>query len=1056
MVEVQKTGLTIYLLGGFRLTINGEDVHPDKWRLRASRNLVKLLALTPSHRLHREQLMDWLWPDADPELAANNLHQALYVARRGLVPGGKDTRYLVMESEWLILDTENKTWIDLDVFEEAARKAQCGGDISDYQAAVAAYIGELLPEDRFETWIVHRREGLQQVYIDLLKELAQLHERRNAYEQAIQALKKLVELEPTHEDAHVGLMRLYALNGSRQQALHQYQLLEEILHRDLEVEPDKNSQRLYKEILAGEFTPSGREYKNLDMPDRPHHNLPAPITSFIGREKEVQKVKECLSGARLVTLVGVGGIGKTRLSLRVAEEIIDDYPDGVYFIELASLQDPALIEQTMAMVLGLHIENGLTVAGILHSFLRQKQLFLILDNCEHLVVRTAQVIQEVLHVAPNVKVMATTREALGLLGEVVFQVPSMNISGLKDILPFDEFLQHDAVKLFIDRAKAVMPALTILPTDTFSITQICNHLDGIPLAIEMAAARVNILSVDQIASRLGSRFNLLTSGNRMALPRQQTLKASIEWSYELLSSSEKKMLRQLSVFTSGWSLDSVVAICNDAADSEIGILDLLAGLINKSLVKTDIDFGEVRRYSMLETIRLYAHEQLENAGELASMRNQHLAFFTSLAESLFTQLFSPTYVNALKQYNIEMGNLRAALRWSLEACESAAFLYGVRLISSMIWYFINNGFGVEGYQWVNKFEVALLTQGVIDDETRIRIHFMDSVLKEVFVPGFDFVPFEPQCADLLRNYQNRVLLALAWFLQEKRITNRGKTSVISGEDTLSSTLNEISSSIIKESQDPWLLAISYELLAETEFNVKKNVDLAREFFNKSYMNYIQSGDKFSSYFIEGELAYLELFQGNYDTVSKLLSELLPRMEELHLINHRVDFYYYLGCVYFQQNLYTNMEQIFMKAINLGFEVGNEGIACFSLRCAGIAVLHQRQTKRAKQILMDSSDRIHSVYGYDPYGDLVLVLLMAIAEEMSGSILLAARLSGAFDARLPTFFKPLDIIDQMVYDRFLPVLQSHLNDPQVQDAYEAGKQLTVEQAIEEIRSLLAKC
>ncbi|MGH2593929.1 MAG: protein kinase domain-containing protein, partial [Anaerolineae bacterium] len=291
----------------------------------------------------------------------------------------------------------------------------------------------------------------------------------------------------------------------------------------------------------------------------PRHNLPIQLTSFIGREKEMAKIKHLLSDSHLLTLTGPGGTGKTRLALQVAADLLEAFGDGVWLVELASLSDPDLVPQTVAAVLGVREEPNHPLTKALVDYLRPKSLLLILDNCEHLIDACAQLVEALLRACPNVKILASGREALGIAGETTFRVPSLSLPDIRHLPSIEQLTQYESVRLFIDRAIAVRPEFRLTDANAPAIAQICHRLDGVPLAIELAAARVRAMTAEQIAARLDDRFRLLTGGSRTALPRQQTLRALIDWSWDLLSDAERALLRRLSVFLSGWTLEAAEA-----------------------------------------------------------------------------------------------------------------------------------------------------------------------------------------------------------------------------------------------------------------------------------------------------------------------------------------------------------------------------------------------------------------------------------------------------------------------------------------------------------------
>jgi predicted ATPase len=425
------------------------------------------------------------------------------------------------------------------------------------------------------------------------------------------------------------------------------------------------------------------------------HNLPVQLTSFVGRESELQEARRLLAATRLLTLTGPGGTGKTRLSLQVAAEVLDQFPDGAWLVELAPLADPVLVPAALAAVWNVHEQPGRPLTEALVDYLRARSLLLILDNCEHVIDACARLVTRLLNACPRLKVLPSSREALGVAGETAYRVPSLAVPDDQCASP-QSLLRFDAARLFVERAQAAQPRFAPTADNLRVIIQICQRLDGIPLAIELAAARTRMLSVAQIAARLDDRFRLLTGGSRTALPRQQTLRALIDWSYDLLPEPEQAALRQLSVFAGGWTLEAAEAVLGKDEDpfgrlkdeveppDSLHPLELLSQLVNKSLVVVDVDdsgaAGEAR-YRLLETIRQYGREKLVAAprGEGEAARRRHLGYCLTLVAHIEPLLYGPEMVACLDRLEVEEDNLRAALDWSLENDPRAALQLVVRL-----------------------------------------------------------------------------------------------------------------------------------------------------------------------------------------------------------------------------------------------------------------------------------------------------------------------------------------------------------------------------------------
>ena len=445
--------------------------------------------------------------------------------------------------------------------------------------------------------------------------------------------------------------------------------------------------------LPSEFPP----LRSLTNPGL-RHNLPEQVSSFIGREKAVAQVEAMLNKTRLLTLVGMGGTGKTRLSLQVAANLLTGDGDGVWLVELAPLADPALVPQAVADVLGVREESGKPLRETLVESLKEKNLLLVLDNCEHVLASCASLVSQLLRVCPQVKILASSREALGIAGEQAFRLPSLTFPDPKKTQTADTLAQCEAVRLFIERARLVQPTFTVTDDNAPAVAAICHRLDGVPLALELAAARVRSLAVEEINRRLDSRFRLLTGGSRTAQARQQTLRALIDWSYDLLTEQEKAVLARLSVFAGDWSMEAAESVCQgDVPDGESveewDVLDLVTTLADKSLLVAEQGQGRTR-YRLLETMRHYSADRLVERGDEEAAKRRHGGFFLALAEEAVPQMRGPEQGVWLDRLEAEHDNMRAALAWAEAALDGAET--GLRLATAMFRFWRSHGHLSEG------------------------------------------------------------------------------------------------------------------------------------------------------------------------------------------------------------------------------------------------------------------------------------------------------------------------------------------------------------------------
>ncbi|MEU5539848.1 BTAD domain-containing putative transcriptional regulator, partial [Streptomyces sp. NPDC020362] len=685
----------IRLLGGFAVAVADRPVAAGAWRLRKARSLLKLLSLSPGHQLHRERLYDLLWPDLDRTAASNNLHQVLHAVRRALASTGAAGDVVVLRDDLVLLGPDGGVRIDLDAFDEVARRASDSGRTADYRAALALAAPDLLPEDRYETWVSEAAVTLETRRTALRLGLGEALEHAHHAAEAIDVLRTLVAEDPLHEPGHRALMRVLADAGRRGEALAAYEQLRDRLHRDTGADPDPQTRRLYRELLADSV-----EQQHEERPGARRHNLPAPATALIGREREMAEVDRLLGRSRLLTLTGAGGCGKTRLALAVAARRCDDFRDGAWFVDLAGLAEPHLVPEAVAAALGVQLPQSGGGREALIAQLSGRAMLLVLDNCEHLVDACAALASEVLARCPDVFVLATSREPLRSYGERTFRVPSLGLPDPRRLPGLKEVGRFASVRLFVERAAEASPGFGLTAANVEAVAQICFRLDGMPLALELAAARVHVLAPRQIAERLDDALALLGHGSRRGATRQETLLATLEWSHRLLDDEERRLFRRLAVFAGGFSLAAAEEVCAEGVH-DTSVLDLLGRLADKSLVCVEPRQDEVR-YRLLETLRQYAADRLRAAGEQAATEARHRRFYLALAEAQNRE--PPTGVRGTTSLELEAdyGNLRAALRSFLRHEPDSA----LRLAVALRLFWPERGRLAEGRRWLEDILAA--------------------------------------------------------------------------------------------------------------------------------------------------------------------------------------------------------------------------------------------------------------------------------------------------------------------------------------------------------------
>jgi predicted ATPase/DNA-binding SARP family transcriptional activator len=676
----------IRLLGGFAVEVGGRDVAGRPWRLRKSRTLVKVLALAPEQRMHRDQLLELLWPDRRASAAANNLHQALHVARRELVEPHRDEAVLVLRDGLVLLHGDGSVATDVRRFRELAAHAWATRTLDDLAVAIGAYTGELLPEDRFEEWTSAPRDDLCHVFCDLSVAHAVECARLGSVGGAFESLRRVFEADPLHEPAAREHMRLLAEQGRRSRALALYEQLRHDLAETYGTDPDPESRRLYRDLLTGSVDTAAAPQP---LPTR--SNLQPALTSFVGRVRQVADVQRELSRARLVTLTGPGGVGKTRLAEEAVRGLIDDYRDGVWAVDLGLVTTNERLPDAVAEAMGLDPAAGADPMRTLVARLATRHLLLLLDNCEHLVDACADLARRLLRECPELRMLTTSREPLHVPGEVTLRVPSLAVPMPTD--PADAALTHEAVRLLVDRARDVRSDFRLDESNVTDVIEICRRLDGVPLAIELAAARLAHLGSAEIAERLGNALTVLGSGDRMT--RHATLRATLEWSHSLLTVPEQVLLRRLSVFAGSFTLRAVEGVCGTSPLAPSIILDCLGRLVDKSMVQVERT-ADRSRYRLLETIRQFGRERLAAAGEEGALQAAHCTYFLRLTSDHDPDRHPGAVVAGPQSLDQEHDNLRAALGWSLRTDPDDALLLAVRM-----WRFwLARGHFVEGSRWL--------------------------------------------------------------------------------------------------------------------------------------------------------------------------------------------------------------------------------------------------------------------------------------------------------------------------------------------------------------------
>ncbi len=717
------------------------------------------------------------------------------------------------------------------------------------------------------------------------------------------------------------------------------------------------------------------------------NNLPIQLTSFIGREREIRELMQALFSTRLLTLSGAGGVGKTRLALQVAAEVLEEFPDGVWLVELAALPDPELVPQTVATVLGIREQSGRPVLTTIEESLRARRLLFVLDNCEHLIAACARFAHDLLRTCAHLRILATSREALGIAGETAWPVSPLSVPDVQRV-PAATLSQFEAVRLFVERAVAALPSFRLTSQNSEAVIQICARLDGIPLAIEMAAARLKALSVEQIAIRLDDQFRLLTAGSRTALPQHQTLRAALDWSYELLSAEERQLLRQLAIFAGGFTLEAIEKVFGEDAKAQ-EVINLLTRLVEKSLVIAERLDDRVR-YRLLEPIRQYAREKLSASGELEALRARHLGFFLAMAEGANYEPPRLAFDQWLERIEEEHDNFRAALDWALGGAASNA---GLQLATVMWRFWAHRGYLSEGR---GILERALSVAGNAHPSLRARAlngaGYM-ACTQDDYARAMTFCE-EAYAIARAEGDQREMAIALAI---------RGHTLWHMGDADRSAQLCDESLTLARRSQDRRTLASSLR-----------------------------------------EFGYVMWHIGDYERLAQLADEYLHLSRVLGDRSATSDALLLLGEAALGAKQYSRAAALYEESLTLSRAQKDKVAMTRALVSLGNIFAHEQNYDRAEALYREALMTAAELR--DMWWLVRCLQGMAGAAAAQRQFHRAAQLAGAMDQFRETMGSPLPRTDQVGYDHTVTVTESSLGDQAFRTAWAEGRAMSLEHLV----------
>jgi predicted ATPase/DNA-binding CsgD family transcriptional regulator len=769
---------------------------------------------------------------------------------------------------------------------------------------------------------------------------------------------------------------------------------------------------------------------------RPKYKLPSQLTSFIGREKEIETVNNLIAahdGSRLLTLTGAGGSGKTRLALQVATTLRDVFPDGVWFIEFAPLADPALVPQSLLTTLGLSEQAGSSTLAVISDFLQSKRVLIILDNCEHLIQPCAQLAETLLRDCPTLHILATSREALSVAGETLYFVPTLTTPDPAQA-DLGTFLQYEAVQLFVERAQTALPGFALTKNNTPAIAQVCYQLDGIPLALELAAVRVKALRVEQIAERLAERdqFRLLTTGSRTALPRHQTLHALIDWSHDLLLEPERVLLRRLAVFSGGWTLEAAESVCVGDSVEVNAVLDLMTQLVNKSLVISERAQGQEARYRMLETIRQYASKRLIEAGEVEQLRNQHLDFFLQWVERIEVDVRGPQQIKWLDQLEADHANLRAALEWSLTQAEHGEA--SLQLVSALLAFWDQRGHVSEGRAWLARALAnhAALRAGAGRAKALYGAGFLACWQGDVTMARTLLEASVGLWQALGPAGQTGLAYALATLAEAMRRQGDPVTARALADDAVA---------LCREQDERWGLAYSLSILG-IAIRDQEEYALARSLIEESIALWRDLGDQWGFRFAIRHLGMVALRQGDYQVAQRHYGDCLAIARKLDDEEAVAEALLNLGVATLNMGDRVQAKSLFADSVRLCRESGNKSRLAESFYYLGFLALFDGDNQQAKSFFEQELALARSV-GPIWLGAQALRGLAGVAASTQARR--ATRLLGAAEARAEAAATYNDAVNSLLIERTMSSAIDQLGEAAFVAARAEGRAMTFEQA-----------
>ncbi len=969
----------------------------------------------------RASLSALLWPDQEGSKAYKNLRQILWELGQSMGEG-----WIAADRESIGLSQERDIWLDVREFESRLTEGQREIDVSRRVALLSESAKlyrnlfltgfSLRDAHPFNDWAFAKSEELRHQLGRALFTLSNDYCALGQAEQAIPYARRLIILDPLDEASHRQLMQVYMQAGQHNAALKQYQACEQLLRKELGIDPQPETRELYKKIRKRDIKPARVERPTESI--LPPHNLPLQLSSFIGREKEQRDIAKLVVRNRLVTLVGTGGIGKTSLALQVGHRLLNEHPDGVWFVALDSLSDPALVPQTVAAVFDIRERSDRPILELLTHALSTKTILLILDNSEHLLDACAQLITALLQACPNLKILATSREALAMAGEAIYRIPSLSVPEHRK-LSLEKLSEYEAIRMFAERAALVQSTFQLTEKNIRAVAAICRKVDGIPLAIELAAARVNILQVDEILHQLEESFQLLANQSRTTSPRHQTLQASMDWSWGLLDEVERVFLRQLSIFAGGWTLEAAQAVCDG------NVLDLTSALVKKSLIVVQQTSHDTR-YRFHEIVRQYASKKLIESGDKNRLHTWHLGYFLGLAEQAELELRGPSLVDWMERLNEERNNLRIALHWA-DKIDVEAGLY----LSSRLMRYWESSNLPEGRRWLENF----INKPGSKDFPLARAHALNTyswllTWLQQFERAFSVAE---ESLALFRAAGERhgevdVLISLENMYQFKDDIG---TALRLGRQALA---------LAEALGDRWRQANALLYLGWNYHNLEQRF----RYWEKAIHFYREVGDQITLANLLGLLGQFRVLHGDFELGERCVDEAL----RLWQANRRANIWdnprVTKSLIAMMKGEYEQAAALLREVMISAQERGNRMSYLWAQVRLGHILLRSGTLTEAHEVLAETAEN----FGKDGYTIGAIFALEGMADLFMtvGKVEYAARLIGWADLTRQKIQDTRPNYEQANVDKVIAACLAKLGEAAFSDAYEEGQQMTLQEAV----------